>query len=143
MKDKNIKHLIDKYETGYSSLDEEKTILTSVEEPDSELNPWFKFVKRKKTQSPEQFNEELWKKFEPKTNSTRKLLIGTISAAASVLLVLSLYFNNSDSQQKMSYEEKAALLNEAIEMASNQEDKIVNQDIIYEDNTIIIYIKQN
>jgi hypothetical protein len=62
--------------------------------------------------------------------------------AASVLLIMMLYLSDFyQPQQIQSYEEKVALLNEAKEMLFNQKN-IAQQNIIYEDHTIIIYIDE-
>jgi GTP-binding protein EngB required for normal cell division len=140
MKDKNIKTLIDKYEAGQSSIDEEKIIIDAVKDSNSNDNQWFKFLKQQSTKVPVDFNEKLWEKFDDKTQSKRKLIISILSTAAAVLLFATLYFGGNQ-QEGMSYKEKAALLNQAIEMTSNQEQDIAKQDILYEDQTIIIYTK--
>lgn len=138
MKDENLKNLIDKYENGQSSLNEEKILHDQTDEINPEMKPWSEFVNNHKAKVPEEFNEELWEKFEPKTNTTRKLFISIASVAATVLLIVTLYFNFNSNQQELSYEEKEALLNQAKDMLFN-EDHLAQQDIIYEDETIIIY----
>jgi 23S rRNA-/tRNA-specific pseudouridylate synthase len=138
MKDKSLQNIIEKYENGDSSINEEKILHNHIDESDQSLKSWSRFIKNHKTEVPEKFNERLWEKFESKTKSTRKLFIGAISIAASILLVLALYINNHKSQHELSYEEKVALLNQAREMLYHEDD-IAQQDIIYEDDIIIIF----
>jgi hypothetical protein len=138
MKDKSFKSLIDKYENGFSSIDDEKILNDQLIDSDDALHSWSEFIKEHKATAPKDFKEDLWKKFEPKTNSSRKLALGFISIAASVLVFLTLFFNNNNSSQEMTYQDKAALLNQAKEMLFDQ-DVVVQKNIIYEDNTIIIY----
>lgn len=138
MKDKPIEQLIEKYESGLSSKEDELYLIEHLDESTHELNPWFQFVKHHKTKTSENFNEELWESFENKTQSKRKLILGMLTAAASVLLFLALFLGNNK-QETLSYEEKAALLNQAKNMLTKQKQGIAQQDIIYEDQNIIIY----
>lgn len=138
MKDKLIEKLIKKYESGHSSAEDEQYLMNHTNKSNPAMSAWFRFVKQCKTKTPENFNEELWNTFEGKTQSNLKLIVGVLTTAASVLLFLALYFGNNK-QDTLSYEEKAALLNQAKNMLSEQKQNIANQDIIYEDQNIIIY----
>jgi len=61
--------------------------------------------------------------------------------AASIIFLVAVTFNYKSTE--MNYEEKAALLNEALAMFPEDNHKIDNQDIIFEDDTIIIYMATN
>ena len=143
MKDSTYKDLLDKYESGQSSISEEDYLHEHMSKTDPVLKPWSQFVKSHKTHASAEFNEQLWEKFDEKTRSTRKLWISVLSVAASVLLVLTLYLSYSDQPQKLSYEEKAKFLEETKAMLSDQKNSIFEQNILYEDDTIIIYINPN
>jgi 23S rRNA-/tRNA-specific pseudouridylate synthase len=106
------------------------------------VSSWLKFLKHHKTEAPVDFNEDLWKKFEGKTQSYRKLIITTLSIAASVLLFIAFTYSYSE-KDNLSYEEKEALLKQSLELFSENEENIANQDILYEDESIIIYTKSN
>ena len=140
MKDKNIEKLIKRYESGHSSINDEQYLINHFDKSNHDMHSWFDFIKRNKTQTPENFSEDLWEKFEDKTQSNRKLIIGVLTAAASVILFLTIYLGN-DKSTILSYEEKVALLNQVKEMVSEKEQDIATQDILYEDQNIIIYTK--
>lgn len=142
MKGNHIEKLVEKYESGESTTKEEKYLTEHIDEASPEIKSWFQFIKQHKTNAPDDLNEKLWEKFESKTNTNRKLVITVLSMAASVVLVVSLFFFNTQNNE-LSYEEKEMILKQAIEMTHDNEQDIANQDIIYEDQYIIIYTKSN
>jgi hypothetical protein len=71
MKDENFKNLIDKYDAGHSSIQEEKLLHNNINEKDTAMKAWSTFVQNHKIETPKNFNEQLWEEFEPKTNSKR------------------------------------------------------------------------
>ena len=68
----------------------------------------------------------------------KRLII--FSAAASILLLVSLYFGFLN-ENELSYNEKEALLNEAKSMFSDAEVKQTIHNIIIETDFIIVYTK--
>jgi len=83
-------------------------------------------------------NTTLWDSFQKKKNRTRSVKIGMMSAAASVLLLISLFIYNPE-QKKLSYNEKEILLNEALNMIADTAQIKAKQRIIYEGDLITIY----
>ena len=61
-----------------------------------------------------------------------------MSAAASALLLISLFSTNLD-QKKLNYSEKETLLNQAIDMMTNDGQPQILKSIFYEDEMIIVY----
>lgn len=138
MRDNNIEKLIEKYNSGESSIAEERYLLKNVKHSKRTLKSWFNFLELQKTEAPTNFNDIIWAKFEHKTKTKSKLIISVLSVAASCLFILAFYINNHQ-QEVLSYDEKAALLNQALEIIAEKEQQVAEKDIIYEDKNLIIY----
>ena len=140
MKEETIKNRIEKYKNGETSLKEEKRLFDEVGENESEIKILAGFVEENKIEIPYNLNDKLWNSFEKKTAKKNRFKIGIFSAAASILLLVSLYFGflNND---ELSYNEKQALLNEAKSMFSDAEVKQTIHNIIIETDFVIVYTK--
>ncbi len=138
MKEDEIERLIEKYKEGNSTLNEEQFLFDHIKNSDPSLEAWSTFVKNNKKETPNNFNDTLWESFQNKKIEKRKRFVGIISAAASVILLISLYIA-SPKQKEVSYSEKEDLLNQALNMVSNSEPSEIQQSIIYENEMIIIY----
>ena len=138
MKDKRIEKLTEKYETGASTLNEEQFLFDNAENSPSKIEAWSTFVKRNKREAPENLNDKLWASFQNRIIRKRRFKVGIISAAASIVLIITLIIGNPG-QKKLSYNEKEALLNQALNMIAVSEQEIAKENIIYEDEMIIIY----
>lgn len=138
MNKEEIKLLIEKYEAGDSTLSEEKFLFNSVENSDPATETWSTFAKHKQKTAPVDLNNSIWETIQNKKQKKRRLSIGIISAAASVLIFLFISINHFSSN-KMSSSEKEVLLNEALEMLASTQQKETEKNIIYEDEMIIIY----
>ena len=138
MKECKTERLIKKYKEGQSTLSEEQFLFDSTENLESSLDAWSTFVKNNKTETPKGFNTLLWASFQNRKNRKRKIFVGVISAAASVILLMSLFFANPK-QEELNYSEKEVLLSLAKEMVSNSVSAEIEQSIIYENEIIIIY----
>lgn len=140
MKEETIKNRIEKYKNGETSLKEEKRLFDEVYENESEIKILAGFVEENKIEIPYNLNDKLWNSFEKKTAKKNRFKIGIFSAAASILLLVSLYFGflNND---ELSYNEKQALLNEAKSMFSDAEVKQTIHNIIIETDFVIVYTK--
>ncbi len=137
-KDK-FKDLIKKYEAGLSTLPEEQILSDNAKQLGTEAESWFKFIQHNKRKVPEGLQDTIWESIQRKRIVNRRLSLGIISAAASILLLLSLIVFNPFSK-KQSYQMKEALLNEAINMFEDQvSDEKAEMKSIYEDDMIIIY----
>ena len=135
MKEIEFEKLVEKYNEGDSSLKEEQLLFNNAKNSEHSLEAWSTFVKNNKKEIPKDFNETLWESFQNKKIRKRKIFIGIMSAAASVLLLISLFIT-TPKQKELNYSEKEVLLNQAINMVSNSE---IKKNIFYEDDMIIIY----
>ena len=140
MKEETIKNRIEKYKNGETSLKEEKRLFNEVDENQSEIKILAGFVEENKIETPYNLNDKLWNSFEKKTAKKNRFKIGIFSAAASILLLVSLYFGFLN-ENELSYNEKEALLNEAKSMFSDAEVKQTIHNIIIETDFIIVYTK--
>ena len=138
MKEENIKNLITKYKLGSSSLKEEALLFDNVDDSETAIKTVATFVKKNKKVAPDNFNNDLWKSFDKKTTQQNRFKIGLISAAASIILISTLYINNI-SDNGLSYGEKEALLNEAKNMFTEQEVQPIS--VLIESDLIIVYTK--
>lgn len=138
MKEDEISKLIEKYKEGESTLEEEQFLLDHVDESEPSLKLWSTYMKNNKIEVPKHFNDSLWKSFEKQKTKRRKMFIGTIAAAASVLLLISLFITKSTNDE-LDYAEKEALLHQALLMVSDSDTNETQQNIIFENEMIIIY----
>ena len=138
MKEDEIERLIEKYKEGNSTLNEEQFLFDHIKNSEPSLEAWSTFVKNNKKETPNNFNDTLWESFQNKKIGKRRRFVGVISAAASVILLISLYIA-SPKQKEVSYSKKEDLLNQALNMVSNSEPSEMQQSIIYENEMIIIY----
>ncbi|MFD2530093.1 hypothetical protein [Polaribacter marinaquae] len=135
MKEENIKNLVEKYKLGNTTLEEEAYLFDSVKNTEEGLGNWANFVKTNKKVAPNNFNDKLWNSFEPKIANKYSFRYKFFGAVASVAVLITLAFY-SFSNNKQSIEEKELLLNEARSMFTD------NETIIFEDELIIVYTKQ-
>ncbi len=134
-----IEKLTEKYEAGASTLSEEKFLLDNAENLKTTIRPWFKFIKLNKKEAPLNFNESLWESIQTRRIKKRRFTIGIMSMAASIIILVSVFTYN-DGYKKLSYQEKKALLSEALDMFEDPPPRLpLVQNIIYEDDIIIVY----
>jgi hypothetical protein len=138
MKEDEIKKIIEKYEEGNSSVSEEQFLFNNAKNLKPSLEAWSTFVKKNEIKAPNNFNDILWESFQNKKIKKRKTFVRMMSAAASVILLISLSIVNPK-QKELNYSEKEVLLNQALNMVSNSGLSEVQQNIIYEGEMIIIY----
>lgn len=138
MKEDEIEILIEKYKEGNSTLNEEQFLFDHIKNSEPSLEAWSTFVKNNKKETPNNFNDTLWESFQNKKIGKRKKFVRIISAAASIIVLISLYIF-SPKQKELSYSEKEDLLNQALNMVSNSVPSEIQQSIIYENDMIIIY----
>ena len=139
MKSRGKDKLIEKYLEAESNLNEEQEIFNAGS-TNSELDPWLNFAKKTRFKAPENLNNSIWEGIQNKRKTNRRIIYGLLATAASVALIISLSVNSS---KKQSYEEKEALLKEALSMFEKNEPQQEVRNIIYEDELIVIYMAQN
>jgi len=134
-----LKHIIDKYESGASTLEEEQMLFEHLENSDTSLGAWATFVKQNKSDVPKDLNESLWQSLEARKPKKSRVLVKLLSAAAALLLTIVLFIG-LPTNDKQSYSEKEALLNEARSMfEKNDHPKYYKNEMIYETDEMIIY----
>lgn len=138
MKEDKTERIIKKYKEGNSTLEEEQFLFENSKSSEHELKAWSTFIQNNKVETPENFNEALWESFENKKDRKRKIFVSIMTAAASVIILLSLYMTNFK-QKELNYTEKEALLNQALNMVSNSGPTEAQRSIIYENDMVIIY----
>lgn len=126
-----------------TSLKEEDKLINSASRQDSEYNSWFRFLKTQKLSSPAGLEDKVLTRIEAIEGRGIKYINRYISvAAAVVLIVASTFLILPRKTPGMDYGEKLALLVEAYNMLPQQEyTDNEAEEILYEDETIIIYIK--
>ncbi len=138
MKEHNLNKIFEKYKKGNSSLDEENILFENANNLNTSFKAWSNFARNNKIETPKDFNDTIWESFENKINNKHKsrFKIVIMSAAASILLIIAFFIGNT-TKKELSYDQKAALLNEALSMFSDNKQN--NENIIYENETIVIY----
>ena len=143
MNQEEINNLLDLYEQGLTSSEQEAMLTDHLAKAKDEEHLWFKFLKYRKKQKPRDIENQIWSSIQKEEKKKSRIILRAISVAASVALIISiLWVSNPFKPKEMSYEEKAAVLKEALAMISSAEKTETNQDIIYEDETIIIYTER-
>lgn len=140
MKKDSIKNIIEKYNTGNSTLEEEQFLFEATEISEPKFKALGAFVNAHKQTAPKGFNATQWEAFEKKTSKNRRFRIGMLAAAASIALLIMLTINNLKPKE-LSYAEKKALLDEVLSMFPETEQIQTAQDIVYEDDLVIVYTK--
>ena len=141
MKKEHIKDIFEKYKNGETSLEEEQFLHDNSSELDMPLSEWIANKKDHEIEVPENFNEKLWQSFDKKNKPKNKLITSILVAAASIVLLFSFFIKN-EPENTQSLLEKQALLMEAKSMFSTPEPE-TNQKIIFENDLIVVYQKQN
>ena len=138
MKEETINKLIQKYKNGETSLKEEEQLFYNAKENQPEIRILADFKEKNQIKTPSNLNDKLWNSFDVKQRKNNRFRIGVFSAAASIVLLLSFYFGSLNNN-KLSYSEKQALLDEAKKMFLESEQSI--QNIILETDMVIVYTK--
>ncbi len=143
MNQEENKRLLKLYEQGLTSSEEEAILIKTFGNSKDEEHVWFKFLKNHKRKTPTNLESHIWTNIQRKDSKKPKMVLRALAVAASITLILSiLWIPNPLKSREMSYEEKAAALKEALIMISSAEKAETEQEIIYEDETIIIYTEK-
>ncbi|MEQ8546808.1 MAG: hypothetical protein RIC03_02805 [Cyclobacteriaceae bacterium] len=140
MSEKKSEELIAKYLAGETTLEEEE-ILFSGNTQQTEMKHWFGYLHEKRAKAPAHLKDNLLAAIEAqklKKLKKRRFLVSISSLAASIVIIVAVSIGYSSSQQK-SYEEKEALLKEALSMFPAEHEPPTAQRILYEDDMVIIY----
>lgn len=138
MNRETIKRLLDKYMKGESSLEENKYLANNADKLPPAVQTWFNFIRQHKTAAPTGMKDNIWQLIQEKRCRSRRLKIGMLSAAASILLLATIFVVNPH-RNELTYQEKAQLLKEAKQMCQPPVQQETQAIPLYEDNLIIIY----
>ncbi|MEL7268313.1 MAG: hypothetical protein AAGL34_01920 [Bacteroidota bacterium] len=138
MKESKLKKLLEAYKAGETTLEEEQFLLEQTKEAEPSWEAWSTFIENNKIATPKDLNDRLWESFEPKTRSRRNKFVVMLSAAATVLVLVALAMGNLG-QDELSYSEKEALLNEALELFPETTEEVTEREVIYENEMITVY----
>lgn len=138
MKESKLKKLLEVYKAGETTLEEERFLFEQAKDAEPSWEAWSTFVKNNKIGTPKDLNDSLWESFEPKTRGRRKKVVVMLSVAATVLVLVALTIGNLG-QKELSYSEKEALLNEALELFPETTEEVTEREVIYENEMITVY----
>ncbi len=143
MNQEENKRLLKLYEQGLTSSEEEAALIKTLGDSKNDKHIWFKFLKNHKNTTPANLESLIWSNIHSKEKKYPKIILRALAVAASVALIITiLWFPDPLKSREMSYEEKAAVLKEALIMIYTAEKTKPDQEIIYEDETIIIYTEK-
>ena len=137
MSKKNSDSLLEKYLAGETTLAEEEKFFSDKTQGPG-IEEWSRYVKQKRKKAPPNFNDTVWASIQIRHRRKQRFLVGLSGLAASITLFIAISIVNTNDND-VSYEEKKALLNEALSMFSDKKSEPAKQSIIYEDDMVIIY----
>lgn len=140
MNREQVDELLEKYEQGLASQEEMDLLMEQFEDSRSGPGVWFNFLRLQKKKAPENLNHQVWSTIQSQEKNKNRKITLFISAAASLAILISLIFISPSlrNQKEMTYEEKAAKLEEALSLISENNEQ-ADRKIIYEDEIILIY----
>ncbi len=140
MNREQVDELLNKYEQGLTSQEEMDFLLEQFENSRSGPGVWFNYLRLQKKKAPENLHKQVWSAIQTQEKKKNRKIALFISAAASLAILISFIFISPSlrNQKEMSYEEKAAKLEEALSLLSENNEQ-ANREIIYEDEIIVIY----
>jgi len=140
MNREQVDELLDKYEEGRASQEEMDLLREQFKGSRNGPGAWFNYLSIQKRKAPENLNTEVWSAIQSHEKKKNRKITWFISAAASIAILITFIFISPSlrNQKEMSYEEKAAKLEEALSLFSEHK-KQANREIIYEDEIIVIY----
>lgn len=140
MSEENLNDDLKKYWNGETSLSEEEALFSNDKQA-AELETWATYVQQKKVKAPSHLQDAIWSAIENRNKSKKRIIYSLSGIAASILLTIAFFVQGENTD--MEYAEKEALLQEALAMFPDENQKQNVQDIIYEDDTILIYVSSN
>jgi len=140
MNREQVDELLKKYEEGLASQEEMDLLMEQFEDSRNGPGAWFNYLRLQKRKAPENFNSQVWSAIQSQKKQKNRKMTLFISAAASIAILITFIFISPSlrNQKEMSYEEKAAKLEEALSLFSEHNER-ANREIIYEDEIIVIY----
>ncbi len=141
MKEQREDKLLESYRQGKSTLEEENILRErnrEISDPEAE---WFKFTARYRKEAPEGLEKRITESLGRNREGRRRLISFVSASAAIVVILISLTILKPWDSSRLSYNRKVALYQEALNMVGSAEPVITGKEIIYEDETITIYLE--
>lgn len=133
--------LIDLYREGKTSLDEEEFLRKQPGAVSPGEKGWFDYTSGMKKSVPSTLELDILSSIEKYSARKRKLIAALSAAAAIAIIALSLTVAGPWKSPEMDYGSKVAVLEEALGMIGSADQQGNNGEVLYEDETIIIYFK--
>jgi hypothetical protein len=130
------------YEEGLTSLEEERILREKLSINGSGGNLWFEYISRKRKKVPGDIENQVWERVESAGNKTRRIISAAITAAASLLILTLITTTLLTGGKEMNRKEITAALEEAMSMIPGESPDNGGEEIIYEDESIVIYIEE-
>lgn len=130
------------YEEGLTSLEEERMLREKSSINGNGSNPWFEYIRRKRKTVPPDIEKQVWEKVEAARKKNRRIFSAAITAAASLLIITLITTTLLTGGKEMNRKEITAALEEALSMIPSKSPGNTGEEIIYEDESIIIYIEE-
>jgi hypothetical protein len=130
------------YEEGLTSLEEERMLREKSSINGNSSNPWFEYIRRKRQEVPGDIENQIWEKVEAARRKSRRIFSAAITAAASLLIITLITTTLLTGGKEMNRKEITAALEEAMSMIPGELPDNGGEEIIYEDESIIIYIEE-
>jgi len=135
--------LIERYWAAKTSLEEEEALFQGDNQYPG-INEWATYRKQNRKKAPSNLSDSVWSAIQNRRRNKRRILMGVSAVAASIVLFAVSFVGgpghlNMD-ENGMTYYEKEALLNDALSMFANEKTRTSEQNIIYEDDVVIIYM---
>lgn len=138
MNSRETDDLIKKYLAAESTLKEEEKLFNSKNQRPG-IEQWSTYVKQKRQKAPANLNASIWATIQAKKRKKQRHLVRLSGLAASIVIFMAFFIYNTVNKHS-EYEEKEALLNEALSMFTEEKNTAEKQSILYEDDMVIIYL---
>ncbi len=130
------------YEQGLTSIEEERVLIRNHSASGNSRNLWFDYIRFKRKLVPSDIEMQVWEKVKSAQQRQRRIFASVISAAASVLIISVLITTNLSSDEKAKNRAIIAAFEEALSMIPDNSADNTAPSILYEDESIIIYIEK-
>ncbi len=139
---KKTKDLLGMYMEAKTSLEEEEYLTKNRgDNCDSSEALWFSYLKNQKQSAPPDLEKQITNLISQKHNSRNRVIRLSLSAAAVILIVITLTISGIFSSREMDYYQKVTALEEANEMIQQSAPKSEPEEILYEDKSFKIVLK--
>lgn len=132
------------YLEGLTSLEQEEMLRAESDNLSKGDQLWLDYQKDKMVETPAALTYGIKQSLASGSLKRKRTLKALVSAAAAVGLIISIWFFSESKSKEMPYAEKLVALTEArmlLEDQAEAESEEESEEIIYEDESIIIYLK--